>query len=68
MKHVKQSIMSDEIANQDIGNTAKKVNSSEEAMEVIKEMQKIIRSNKYSIYGLPTNKLKYLKDLNLITS
>ena len=40
MKHVKESIMSDEIANQDIENTAKKVKSAEEAMEVAKEMGK----------------------------
>ena len=40
--------MSDEIANQDIEN----VKSSEEVMEVVKEMKKIIRSNKYSILWL----------------
>ena len=40
MKHVKESIMSDERANQDIENTAKYVKSSEEAMEVVKEMEK----------------------------
>ena len=40
--------MSDEIANQDIEN----VKSSEEVMEVVKEMEKIIRSNKYSILWL----------------
>ena len=42
MKHVKASIMIDGIANQDIENTAKNVKSSEEAMEVDKEMEKII--------------------------
>ena len=42
MKHMKDLIMSNE-------NTAKKVKSSQEAMEVIKEMEKNIRSNKYSI-------------------
>ena len=42
MKHVKASIMIDGIANQDIENTAKNVKNSEEAMEVVKEMEKII--------------------------
>ena len=40
MKHVNESIMSNEIANQDIENTAKNVKNSEEAMEVVKEMEK----------------------------
>ena len=44
--------MSDEIVNQDIENTAKNVKTSEEAMEVIKEMEKNIRSNKFSILWL----------------
>ena len=45
---MKESIMMDEIANQDIENTAKNAESSEEAMNVVKEMEKIIRSNKCS--------------------
>ena len=49
MKHVKESIMIDKIANQDIENTAKNAKSSEKAMEVIKETQKIIRTNKCCI-------------------
>ena len=40
MKHVKESTMSDEIANKDIENTAKNVKSSEEATEVVKEIEK----------------------------
>ena len=40
MKHVKESIMSDEIANQDIENAVKNVKSSEETMKVVKEMEK----------------------------
>ena len=40
MKHVKESTMSDEIANKYIENTAKNVKSSEEATEVVKEMEK----------------------------
>ena len=44
--------MTDEIANQDIENTAKRAKSSEEAMEVVKEIEKIIRSNKCNILWL----------------
>lgn len=40
MKQVKETIMSDKIANQDIENIAKNVKSSEEAMEIIKETEK----------------------------
>ena len=40
MKHLKASIMSDEIANQDIEDIAKNVKSLKEAMEIIKEMEK----------------------------
>ena len=40
MKRVKESIMSDEIANGDIENTAKNVKSSEETMEAVKEIEK----------------------------
>ena len=39
----------------------KNVKSSEEAVEVINEIEKIIKS-KY--FGFPTNKAKYLKDLS----
>ena len=52
MKHVKKSIMINEIANQDIENTAKNTKSSEQAMEVINEMEKIIKSKKCSILWL----------------
>ena len=37
---MKETIMSDKIANQDIENIAKNVKSSEEAMEIIKETEK----------------------------
>lgn len=40
MKHVKESTASDEKTNQDIENTAKNIKSSEETMEIIKEMEK----------------------------
>ena len=40
MKYLKELIMSDETANQNIENTAKNNKSSEEAMKVVKEMGK----------------------------
>ena len=52
MKHVKKSLMSDEIAHQDIENTEKNVKSSEKAIEVVKKMKKTNGSNKYSILCL----------------
>ena len=64
MKHIKESLMIDEIANQDIEHAAKIAKSSEEAMKVVKEMKKIIRVINAVIYGLRNNKFKYLKDLN----
>ena len=42
---------SDEIANQDIENTVKNVKSSED-VKVFKEMEKVIRSDKYNILSL----------------
>ena len=52
MIHARQSIISDEIVNQNVENTDNNVKSSEEAMEVVKEIDKITRSNKYSILWL----------------
>ena len=52
MKQVKDSIMTDEIFNQDIKNTAKNVKSSEEAVDVVNEMEKIIKRNKCKILWL----------------
>ena len=52
MKQVQELIMTDEIFNQDIENTAKNFKSSEEAVEVFNEMEKIIKSNKCSILWL----------------
>ena len=48
--------MIDEIANQDIENIAKGAKSSEEAMEVVKEIEKIISSNKHNILWLAYQK------------
>ena len=44
--------MIDEIFNQDIQNTVKNVKSSEETVEVINEIEKIIKSKKCSILWL----------------
>ena len=44
--------MSDETANQDIENTAKNMKSSEQAIEVVKEIESIFRSNKNIIFWL----------------
>ena len=49
MKKTKEEIIRHIKADQDIKNTAKNLKSSEEAVEVLKEMEKIIRSNKCSI-------------------
>ena len=61
MKYVKGSIMSDQIANQDIENTAKKVKSSEKVIEVVEKLLEVIKA---VFYGFSMNKVKYLKDLN----
>ena len=51
MKQVRELILTDEIATQDIKNNAKK-KSSEEAVEVVNKIEKIIRSNKCCILWL----------------
>ena len=56
--------MIDKIVDQDIESTAKNVKSSEEAMKVVKEMEKKLEVTSAVFYGLPT-KVKYLKDLKL---
>ena len=61
MKYVKGSIMSDQIANQDIENRAKKVKSSEKVIEVVEKSLEVIGA---VFYGFSMNKVKYLKDLN----
>ena len=65
VKLVKESIMIDKIIDQDIESTAKNIKSSEEAMKVVKEMEKKLEVTSAVFYGLPTNKIKYLKDLKL---
>ena len=52
MKQVKESIMINKIFNQDIENTAKNVKSSKEALEVVNEMEKTIKSKKCTILWL----------------
>ena len=51
-KHIKESILIGEIANQDIENKAKNVKGLEEAVEVSNEVEKIIKSNKYFLLWL----------------
>lgn len=52
-KQVEDLIMSDRNLNTGIEESAKKVqNSQEVAEDVVKEMEKIIKSNKYNILGL----------------
>ena len=51
---MKELIMIDEIFNQDIENTAENVKLSEEAVDVVNEMEKIIKTNKCAIVCLPT--------------
>ena len=43
MKHVKESVMIDETLNQDIENIAKNVKSLKEPVEVVNEMEKMIK-------------------------
>ena len=63
-KYMKGSVMSNEIANQNIKNTAKNVKTSEKLMVVIKEMEKLLKVTSAEFYGLPTNKVKYFKHLH----
>ena len=51
-KHIKESILIVEIANQDIENKAKNVKGLEEAVEVSNEVEKIIKNNKYFLLWL----------------
>ena len=46
IKRVNESILIDEIANQNIENKAKNLKNSGESVEVVNEMEKITRSNK----------------------
>ena len=65
LKHIKESIMNKGIANQNIENTAKNSKSLEEAMEVVKEIEKIIRSNKCSILWLGYQQVPILERFKL---
>ena len=51
LKKVKESIMWEEIVNNDIEKTVS-VKSLEEAVEAVKNMEKVIKSNKYNILWL----------------
>ena len=52
MKKVKESIMGEEIVNEDIEKKAKSVKSPEEAVEAVNNMEKVIKSNKCNILWL----------------
>ena len=52
-KQVEDSIMSDRNLNRDIKDSAEKVqNSQEVAEDLVKELEKIVKSNKCNILGL----------------
>ena len=51
-KQVESSIMSDKNLNANIIESARKFQNSEEVAEAVKEMQKIIKSNKCNILWL----------------
>ena len=52
LKKIKELIMIKEIVNEDIGKTAKSVGNPEEAVEVVSNIEKVIKSNKYDILWL----------------
>ena len=61
LKKVKESIMIKQIVNEDIEKTTESVKSSEEAVEAVSNMGKIIKSKKCNILWL-AYKVKYLKN------
>ena len=54
--------MIEEIANGDIEKTTKSVKSPEETVEAVNNTEKVIKMINLTYYGLPTNKIKYLKN------
>ena len=58
MKQLKESTMSDENVNKDIKESARSVKNLDEAVEVVKEMEKMIKSNKCSFLWLAYQKGK----------
>ena len=65
MKHLKEPIMSDKTTNQDIKNTAKNVESSGEAIKVVKKKKIYIRSNTYSILWLAYQQVQIFERFKL---
>ena len=63
MKQPKESIMSDENVNKDIEESARKVKNSKEVVEVVEEMEKIIKTINVASYGWLTNKAIHSKKL-----
>ena len=65
MKHLKESIMSDKATNQDIKTLQKTLKVQRRQLKSLKKnLKKILEVIRTVFYGLPTNKFKYLRDLN----
>ena len=62
MKKKKDSVMIEEIVNEDISKNSKVLKTPEEAVEAVNNMEKILKSYKCKILCLPTNKTTYLKN------
>ena len=57
--------MSYEIPNHDMEKTAKNIKISEEGMKVVQEMEKIIRSNRYSILWIVYQQVQIFEGIKL---
>ena len=81
LKKVKESIMGEEIVNEDIEKKAKSVKSPEEAVEAVNNMEKVIKSNKCNIlwfayqqdqifqkFKMNDNFINMVKELNISKS
>ena len=65
MKQLKELITSDENVNKDIKESVRKVKNFAEAAEIVKEMEKVIKSNKCSILWLAYQQSKIFEKVNL---
>ena len=64
MKHVKKSTIINEIANEDIENTAKASKVQMRQWTSLKKWRNLLEVTNVVFSDLPTNKVIYLKDLN----
>ena len=64
MKHVKESTIINEIANEDIENTAKASKVQMRQWTSLKKWRNLLEVTNVVFSDLPTNKVIYLKDLN----